>query len=55
MTKKVTYSDIINFIEQNKLTNRFNVVSFCIGYYGVFTTEMWEFTQRAYTDSFIEA
>ena len=51
----VTYEEIVNFLETYKsLDTKFSLVSFCIGYYGVFTEEMWQHTQRAYADGYFK-
>ena len=54
--QEVTYADIVNILtEQKYIETQFELVSYCIGYYGCFTKEMWEHAQKAFSDGFFKA
>lgn len=52
--KTITYSDVINTIEEMKLKTRWDVVSHYIGYCGTISKELYEHINKAYYDMFIK-
>lgn len=53
--KQLTYSELVNRIERFPTRmNRFNIVSWLIGYNGVVTGQDYENIIKAYEDNFID-
>lgn len=53
MAEKISYSELVNIVEENKLKTRYDVIAYFIGYYETFGKEDFELINKLYDDMFI--
>lgn len=54
MPKNISYSELVNEVEANKLNTRYDVVSYCIGRYGIIDKKIFELINKLYADGFVK-
>ena len=47
------YAEMINLVERSNIKTRYDMVAYCIGYYGEVNPEIFDLINRLYNDGFI--
>ena len=53
ITKEERYAQLVKAVEESKLESRYDVVCYCVGFYGEVNPDLLDLINKLYADGFI--